>query len=302
MLLRTIISLCICIPAVGIWGCRAIERTVRSGPSIEARRLSREGLAAVHQQRWDEAEELFESALALSRTDDRAHWGFAEVLWHRGLRGDAIEHMEQSVRLSGGSAESRIRLGEMYLDEGHELDAMDQAEKVLKKERSFANAWALKGGALVLQEKFDQALVAYHRALSITPGDPKVQIAIARLYKSNNRYDRVLASIERMPEDSDDLAEIELLRGIALRELGRPHAGLQQFRNAIARGLNSPESILELAKTQLACGDHRLASHTIGPLIANRPFDQEAIQVAQAIEIEAAKRSRLPNQDQELNR
>ena len=65
------ISLLLCVLMLS--GCRAIRRTVDSRQSIEARRLSREGLAAMHQDRWDEAEALFQSALELSHSDDRAY-------------------------------------------------------------------------------------------------------------------------------------------------------------------------------------------------------------------------------------
>ena len=62
-------------------GCRAIRQHVDSRQNIAARKLSREGLEAMHQQQWPEAEELFAEALELNQADDRAHWGIAEALW-----------------------------------------------------------------------------------------------------------------------------------------------------------------------------------------------------------------------------
>ena len=83
-------------------GCRAIGRFGESRQTIASRRLSRQGLKAMHEGDWSVAENLFTDALEVSGTDDRAHFGLAESLWQRDERPAAILHMEQAVRLSAG--------------------------------------------------------------------------------------------------------------------------------------------------------------------------------------------------------
>ena len=75
---------------VMLGGCRAIRRYDESRQTIAARRLSRQGLEAMHAGQWDIAEGLFADALDITRADDRAHWGLAESLWQRGERDAAL--------------------------------------------------------------------------------------------------------------------------------------------------------------------------------------------------------------------
>ena len=62
-------------------------------PVLTSRQLSLRGMDALHQGRWDDAESLFKSAIALHPADERSHRQYAEVLWRRGERDAAIREM-----------------------------------------------------------------------------------------------------------------------------------------------------------------------------------------------------------------
>ncbi|MEZ6090267.1 MAG: tetratricopeptide repeat protein [Pirellulaceae bacterium] len=278
------ISLLLCVLMLS--GCRAIRRTVDSRQSIEARRLSREGLAAMHQDRWDEAEALFQSALELSHSDDRAYWGYSEVLWQKGLRGSAIEHLEKAVRLSAGAPELRVRLGKMYLEEGRVDDAARQVGGVLESSRGLASAWALHGDILVKRNDFDSALAAYHRAVSLDPHCPLVRIAIAEIYKIQSRHDRLLATIDRLDEKTiplDRAGRIAMMRGIAMCELGQPEEGAKHLRQAIALGHDATETYQSLAAAEMNNRRFNEAQDAIRIALQQVPDDPLSIRLAQQI-------------------
>ncbi len=268
-------------------GCRAIRRTVDSRQSIEARRMSREGLAAIHQNRWEEAEKLFEAALELSRSDDRAYWGYSEVLWQKGQHAEAISHLEQAVRLSAGAPELRVRLGNMYLEEDRVDDAATQVAHVLESTRDMATAWALHGDILVRQEKLEAALASYHRAISLDRQSPQVRLAIADIYSRQQRHDRLLATVDQLEESTiptEQAAQLEMMRGIAMRELGHPDSGAQHLQRAIALGMSGREVYHELAKTELASRRFAAASHAIRNALQLAPDDAESLSLAQNIQ------------------
>lgn len=239
-------------------GCRAIRRHVDNRQGIAGRKLSREGLEAIHEGRWESAEERFLAALELNRTDDRAHWGMAETLWHRGERITAVDHMEQAVRLSGNEPQLVVRLGRMYFEQGRIEEAQQQADECLVSGRLLPEAWSLQGDCLAARGSDEAALAAYHRALVLQPDFPEVQAAIADVYYRHGRYDRLLATLDRLQDNVDVSTcpvRISLLRGMAMHALGRHEEAAECFLVCAERDPHNPEILLHLAEAKLAVGD-----------------------------------------------
>src|SRR4051812_36410057 len=92
--------------ALGSAGCRIFRTHKISEESIAAaRQLSLQGIDAQQRGRWDQAEGLFAAAIVKCPIDERARFGYAESLWHRGALADAISQMEEAVRLSANDPE-----------------------------------------------------------------------------------------------------------------------------------------------------------------------------------------------------
>lgn len=246
---RTVVLIALLSPAL-LGGCRAIRKIGDDGHSIAARRLSREGIKAMHNGQWDVAEDLFGDALEISKSDDRAHRGLAEALWNRNERDAAIAHMEKAVRLSAGDPKLVQRLGRMYFDTGHLDKATQQCEIALSAERNSADIWALRGDCLSEHGQQEEALAAYHRALALQPSYQTVQIQAAEIYRVQGRYDRLLATLDQLESSSNEQAvpgRVDLLRGIAMRELGRHEDARDHFLLALQKDPHSAEPYLHLA-------------------------------------------------------
>src|SRR5262245_41212865 len=77
-------------------GCRAFRCQQVSDEAIAAtRQLSLQGMDAQQRGRWDQAESLFAQAVITCPRDERARCGYAQSLWHRGAREQAVTHMEE---------------------------------------------------------------------------------------------------------------------------------------------------------------------------------------------------------------
>jgi len=268
-------------------GCRAISQYGESKQSIAARRLSRQGLEAMHAGQWDVAEGLFSNALELTAADDRAHWGLAESLWQRGEQQAALKHMEEAVRLSASDPRLMRRLGKMYLDLDRVDDADRQSLAALQADRKSAEVWGLRGDCLMKVGDHAGALAAYHQALALQPDYPDVQLQVAELYRQEGRYDRLLATIDRLQDTigSDGVcpARAHMLRGVALHQLQRHGDAQRCFLEAIATDPDNPEPHLHLAALFLEQGDAESARLPLQQAIALSPQSPGAIALAQRV-------------------
>ena len=244
--------------AVGsLGGCRAIRNFGNSRQAISARRLSGRGFEAMHDGDWETAETYFSDALDVSRADDRAHWGLAEACWNRDQPEQAIAHMTQAVKMSAGDARMVQRLGRMHFELGNHEAASLHARTAIEQARDSASAWALHGDCLRQAERPDDALAAYHRALAIQPDYPEVQMQAAEVYHSQQRFDRCLATIDRLQDGTqaeDVPARVDMLQGLAMRQLGRSREARRCFVRAAAKDARDPSPHLELASLDLDMG------------------------------------------------
>jgi tetratricopeptide (TPR) repeat protein len=277
-------------------GCRAIRQHVESRQSIAARKLSREGLEAMHAEKWQEAEDAFAGALALNQADDRAHAGLAEVLWERNERKQAIMHMEQAVRLSGSEPQMAIRMGRMYYDVGQIEDAQQQSDDALTGTgRDLASAWALRGDVVAARGDDDAALACYHRALVLQPEYPEVQIAIADVYLRHGRYDRLLATLDRLRDnveaDSCPL-RVHLLRGTAMMQLGRPREAAELFRTVCQQIPDDPNLLMRLAEAEYETGDFAASRQALGRVFELDPNNTDGRTLVARMETAARSASR----------
>ena len=250
-------SMCLLAALGGLPGCRAIGRFGDSRQSIAARRLSGQGFQAMHDGQWEIAEKLFSDALEISKTDDRAHWGLAESYWKRGDTELAVAHMEQAVRLSAGDPKLVQRLGRMYLERGRLEDADSHSLWALESTRDSAEAWALRGDCLKAAGEPDDALAAYHRALALQPDYAEVQLQAANIYLAQGRFDRLLATLDCLQDDvgvDGAPSEVDILQGIAMRELGRHEEARRCFARASTKDASDVTPHLELAELALEQG------------------------------------------------
>lgn len=271
---------------VGFAGCRAIRNHRQSREQGAARQMSLRGAEALQQQKYSDAESLFGEAIRQSPVDERAQWGYAEVLWHRGQYQPAIEHMTKAVATSGGNPDLVVRLGQMYLEQNELLRAAEQAEVALNLQRNHAGAWALKGDVVRQRRQqgyLDEALACYHRSLIHRSDSPQVQVALAELYRQQGRPQRALATLDHL-EDHHAAEQVPprawLLKGQALADMGENSEAKRYFRLASQyAGETQSGLLLELAAVQHEFGDLAEARLCLGRVLQHEPGNPGALQL-----------------------
>lgn len=250
-------------------GCRAFRcQEISVEKLAAARQASLLGIEAQQRGQWDQAEAQFASAVQQAPKDERARACYAEALWQRGAQEAAIAQMEEAVRLSGHDPNRRVQLGNMFLARGEYHRALVQADRAIASNRQEATAWALRGHALLAQGHRTDALAAYHRTLSLEEHNPEVQLAIAAVYRQQNRPQRALATLQALAANypsGETPTEVLLQEGLAYRDLGRYHDAARTLGVAVTRGTPTSALWYELARTRLLADDvpgARLASNT----------------------------------------
>ncbi len=281
-------TLCIALLSVtNLSGCRALSsRDTRVLSS--ARQLSLRGAEALQQRRYTDAESLFVEALRQSPNDERAQWGYSEVLWHLDERQLATAHMQQAVILSGANPDLLVRLGQMYLEQENFQMAEEQAEAALKSHRKNPSAWSLKADVLRCKGDLNGAITCYQLALINRPDWPEVQVTLAELYRLTDRPRRALATLDRMTDQRSDTQippRAFLLRGQALADLGQREAALVCLRQAAPRiSPDQSDLLYEFAQTQYQLGDLVEARLCLGRALQKNPESASALQLQSEIE------------------
>ncbi len=266
-------------------GCGVLRRTQNSSALTQARQFSLRGADALQSQKYDDAETLFAEALRRSPSDERAHWGMAEVQWHKGDRLAATEHMLEASRMSGNNPDFLVRLGEMHLQAGRLDPAFAQAELALAASRQHAGAWELLGRVHQQREQWQEAIECYHRALMSKPNHAPVQLALAGIYQRLGRPQRALATLERMSDQQApeyQSAEVWLLKGQALASLGQIEDARLCMREAATHATpNDSQIFLQLARLQTDLGELAEARMSLGRVLSVEPGNADALALQQ---------------------
>lgn len=267
-------------------GCKSLRRDPGANV-ISARQMSLQGLEAIQQGEWQQAEAWFANAVQTNPVDERAHGQYAELLWRRGVQKEAIEHLEESVKLSAGDPKLLVRLGEMYLARGDADGAWRQAEQAIQANRQLACAWALRGDVARKRGNLQAALADYHRGLSYEGHCPHVQLALAEIYRRQNRPRRALSTLEILAEHyppNEIPQELLLEQGLALKALGRHGRAVEVLAMAARQGEPSADLLFHLADAQLSAGDTASARLAVVAALTQQPTHEPSRELMAKIE------------------
>lgn len=232
-------------------GCRLMPRGGPVAPEVaDARRLCNEGLSAADRDDLGRAETLLERAVKSCPADVEARRHYADVLWRRGQRTEAIGQVTAALDLAPADAGLCEEAGRMYLELGLLNDAERLAGEAVRLAPRSAAAWRLRGEVAMARGQFEPAVADFHRALAISPTDEAVLADAARAYLALGRPRRVLATLAILAEDRGAAGlpgDLLALEARAHEALGRDVEAAATWRKAIAAGDAPPDAAERLA-------------------------------------------------------
>jgi tetratricopeptide (TPR) repeat protein len=244
-------------------GCKAPVRDGPvSAPLATCRQYSQRGMLAMEQGNWTEAELMLSRAVETCPVDSVAHEHYAETLWRRGAREEALAQIEESIKLRGDDATLEVRAAEMLLA----LDRRDRAEAhtrwALVLDSQMPRAWLVLGQLRAREGKSADALAYFHRALMHDPNDRGALRALAELQTQLGQSEKALVNWQMLAasyETAERPADVQLALGAAYHDARRYDDAAEAYLAARNRGAPPAEVCRRLAATWQAMGRSDLA-------------------------------------------
>jgi len=264
-------------------GCRWIRR---EGPISESlatsRQLTQRGIAAAQRGRADKAESLLADAVKACPADLAARRQYAEVLWRRDARPEAIAQLQAAVRLNSEDATLLVRLAQMQLESGQLEAAWQNAEAALDINPKLASAWAARGRVMRAIGRHRQALADYHRSLGLAPGNQEILLEVAELNQHLGRPQRALATLHALADTyspGEEPQRVLHLTGLAYMALGRHQEGIEKLAAALIAGDATAEMYYHLGEAQLLAGHPLQAAEAARQALALEPHHPQSVEL-----------------------
>lgn len=237
-------------------GCRLVPRRDPVPEELAAaRRLCNQGLCAADEQDLARAETLLERAVNSCPTDIDARQHYADVLWKRGSKVEAVAQIAKALEFAPGDVGLCLQGGKMYMELGLLDDADRLSAEAVRNAPQSAEAWHLHGQVGLARGRPADALADFHRALAIAPDDRDVLLDTAEVYRLLDKPQRALATLAILGETygpNQVPAEVLALEGLAQEALGRPDDALASYRRAREKGDASPQIAERIAALSAA--------------------------------------------------
>jgi tetratricopeptide (TPR) repeat protein len=270
-------------------GCRLPGREGPVPRSLaDCRKLSQQGVSELDRGHQKKAEDLLAKAVQVCPVDAEARRRYAESLWRRGARPEAIAQMEEAGRLVAEDATLWARLAEMYLASGQPERAWQTADLAMDIDPKLPSVWAIRGGVMQAAGRPSDALNDYLRALSYVPNDRDVLMQVADTYRRLNQPDRALQTLQTLAEtysSGEEPGQIHYQMGLAYQALGRYDDAVESYSVAAAREKGNPEIFFRLGEAELLAGHPVEAATSARAALALQPQHQPSRELLERIEL-----------------
>ncbi len=207
--------------------------------------------------RQDEAEALLAKAVAACPVDSEARRNYAEALWRRGAKAEAVEQMNQAATYAGEDASFWVRLAEMNLSLGNLSEADRCARQALDLEPKMPEAWAARASVRRAAGMKQDALADYMRAMRYSPGNRQILWQTSDLYREMNQPERALQALQNFVETyppGEEPQRALYMMGQAYIALGRYDDAVDRLAAAATRETPSADVFFALGQAQLLSG------------------------------------------------
>jgi len=253
------------------------------------RRLSRQGVAALDRGRQQDAENLLAQAVNACPSDAEARRHYAESLWHRGARQEALAQMEEAGRLAGEEDASLwTRLAEMHLANDQSELAQKNAESALDLDPRLPRAWTIRGRMARAAGQPRQALADYLRALGYAPNDRELLLEVAELYRQLNQPERALQTLQTLADSyspGEEPGHVFYLMGLAQLAVERYDDGVESLSVAVQRGKPTTEMFYRLGEAEFLAGRPRQAAEAARQALTLQPEHQPSRELLEQINL-----------------
>lgn len=271
-----------------LWNAGRFEEALEAGRTAVAQRPdsafahSNLGLSLTALDRFEEAETAFGRALEIDPRHRNSHQNLAQLRSRQGRYDEAAEHHRRAIEIDPDYALGWAGLANAHSLAGRHEEAAEAAGKSLSADAQSPNAAILhhiRAEALRRQQRHDEALALYRKALEIDSRLAQASAGMGVALFELERYGEAIASMERALVLAPELpaaSSLHQLTGRALQELGRLDEAAEQFARTLELDPRDTESLDRLAFLRFNAGRYQEAIEHYRALLGVDPADATA--------------------------
>jgi tetratricopeptide (TPR) repeat protein len=232
---------------------------------MASRQFAQQGVNAFDRRDLDEAERLLGQAVRACPEDADAKRRFAEVLWEKGRRREALEQIDAALAVAPDDVAVLMRAGELHLQAGQTAQAMADVQRVIDMNPKGAEVWALRGRIAQQQGNSRQALADLQRALQYDPRNREALRSVIGLYRTLGEPQRSLVTLQVLADTyspGEEPQQLYVDEALTYAALARHDDAARALRQAQRRGETTPDLLLMLAEAEAAAG-HTAAAYQV---------------------------------------
>ena len=191
------------------------------------------GTILASQQKYQEAEPYFQSALKINSASDTTFYNYGIVLKGLGRPLEALECFSNALAINPTVADAWNNRGTVYNDLNRYSEAMKDFEKATALLPNFPQAYCNKGNSLEHLARYDEALATYDQAISLNSALVEAWLGRGTILMAIGRHDEALAAFETARALAPDLGKAWLGCGNALIGLKRWDAAIAIYDKAL---------------------------------------------------------------------
>lgn len=223
---------------------------------------------------WRRAETLLEQAVQTNAHDVDARRSYAETLWQRGAKTEALAQLEAARKINPADPSLTIRTGEVLLELGQLNSASQLVDEALRVDPKFAPAWALKGRLASAAGKPHEALADFQRSLGYAGDSYDVTLQLAETYRQLNEPEESLVALQTLADrypPGEAPQQVLHLQGLTLASLGRHEDAALVLAQATRRERPNADLLCHLAQAELHAGNAPRAQYALRQALALDP-------------------------------
>ena len=212
-------------------------------------------LSRVQIEYWKDSETLFRHALDVTRDNWLAHGSLGGALGRAGRIPEAIEHLEQALRINPDYADARCNLGAALGRAGRIPEAIAQYEQALRIEPDFAEAHYNLGVALCRVDRLTEAIGQFEQALQIKPDYADAHNNLGAALVRAGRLEEAIGQLEEALRIDPHRAEAHNNMGIAWWKAGKTQEAIEHWKRALRVDPNFADAHYNLGMASEASGE-----------------------------------------------
>ena len=222
----------LCLLLAGLLACGPEKKQAKTDPSAAeydykaALQNYRIGINHLNRKETTQGIQILEKAVTMDPNNYRYHQGLGIGYAMNGQLPEAEKSLLAAVAINAKDSESWNWLGSIYTDQGRFDDAHQALRKVIT-DSSYPTphfAFFNLGRCMHSQNRMEEAIAAYSRAVSLNNDFYRAYISLAKIYKEQNNYKKALFFFKKAEPGYPNEVEILFEIGHALFKLNEYQA------------------------------------------------------------------------------